>query len=583
MIVECVEREEAGPPPLLSLASSAVGAQVVRGLWRGKLEFHQTYIPEPLERRLREWIAHLPASLRQELLHRASRCLLLTLGRLTEMSSSTLPILLAALLEVLYCPGVVELEVWTDLHWHQEARMKVLHLLHLGGDHLASGLRRLTFSCYKTPIFQFQALPFSERFLLTNVLNKLHQLTSLVLPYVADDSVLASLGAGACPRLQILDIHGSWEVTNQGVAALAGSGKCVVGRAGWVPSHLAQCTEGQKLLGDIFKGSPVQPSAIAALVSAEEGVGLPSTLLAIHMENTAIDHRGVETALRSFPKLRRLGAEEQHWQALLVGLSRGGRGCRDCYPASLPLTSLNLSRHTYSLLEPLHRLLPNLHRIALSNYERSEAYLDGEDHLPLLGQFPHLAHLVLHDVHLPPVLLHLATSGAGARLTTLDYKSRYKQVEVAELLAACPGLRHLTIEESVLKFTPKTGSHEVYPRVSRLTLRDVTMEGDQTAWRRLTKRCPRLERLTLQNIRLCDADLADLLAPPGLPLLEEVNISSTGVTALTEESVFRLVCSCPSLARVGGVCGWSCSDLLATLEKLSSEHHFKIKMDDRTD
>ena len=93
--------------------------QVVRGLWRGKLEFHQTYIPEPLERRLREWIAHLPASLRQvwplnlhvspvsphpppvqELLHRASRCLLLTLGRLTEMSSSTLPILLAALLEV---------------------------------------------------------------------------------------------------------------------------------------------------------------------------------------------------------------------------------------------------------------------------------------------------------------------------------------------------------------------------------------------------------------------------------------------------------------------------------------------------
>jgi hypothetical protein len=22
------------------------------------------------------------------------------------------------------------LEVWTDLHWHQEARMKLLHLLH---------------------------------------------------------------------------------------------------------------------------------------------------------------------------------------------------------------------------------------------------------------------------------------------------------------------------------------------------------------------------------------------------------------------------------------------------------------------
>ena len=32
---------------------STVRLQVVRGLWTGKLEFHQTYIPEPVERTLR--------------------------------------------------------------------------------------------------------------------------------------------------------------------------------------------------------------------------------------------------------------------------------------------------------------------------------------------------------------------------------------------------------------------------------------------------------------------------------------------------------------------------------------------------
>ena len=112
MIVECVEKVEPGPQKLLSLAAAAVGGQVfliiinintkiksnfyhwlqlqskrklalqtllsqhnhypsytysssslwylskvVRGLLRGRLEFHQTYIPEPLERSLREWVA----------------------------------------------------------------------------------------------------------------------------------------------------------------------------------------------------------------------------------------------------------------------------------------------------------------------------------------------------------------------------------------------------------------------------------------------------------------------------------------------------------------------------------------------
>ena len=116
---------------------------------------------------------------------------------------------------------------------------------------------------------------------------------------------------------------------------------------------------------------------------------------------------------------------------------------RDCYPATLPLTSVNLQRHTYELLEPLARygpativtivsrhhrqhrqhhhhrhyrrhrhhhqyvtivtivndvcifaiiprLLPNLERVSMANFERSESYLDGEDHLPILASFKRL-------------------------------------------------------------------------------------------------------------------------------------------------------------------------------------------------
>ena len=39
-----------------------------------------------------------------------------------------MPILLASLLEVLYCPGLAEVEIWTDLHWHQVLPASSLHL-----------------------------------------------------------------------------------------------------------------------------------------------------------------------------------------------------------------------------------------------------------------------------------------------------------------------------------------------------------------------------------------------------------------------------------------------------------------------
>ena len=167
---------------------------------------------------MRTWVEDVPTCLRQDILNRSYGLLFSTIGQVTEMCSSTVPIMLASIMESLYHPSLNYVEVWTDFHWHNEARLKVLHLLHSQ----EANVKSLNFSCYKTPIFQFQALSFSERFLLMNVLNKFRVLRHLTIPYVADDDLLGKLGKGCCPQLESLDVHGSWEVTNQGLAELSG-------------------------------------------------------------------------------------------------------------------------------------------------------------------------------------------------------------------------------------------------------------------------------------------------------------------------------------------------------------------------
>ena len=105
------------------------------------------------------------------------------------------------------------------------------------------------------------------------------------------------------------------------------------------------------------------------------------------------------------------------------------------------------------------------------------------------------------------------------------------------------------------------------------------MEGDQACWKRLVgmtkcinldtidrtqdlilkkikyvnkkniciqiKRAQKLRRLTLQNIRMTDADMTDILSANPLASLEELNISANGTINLTEDTVFRLLEQCP--------------------------------------
>mgnify|MGYP001312000389 CR=1 FL=1 len=85
MIVETVEKVNPGPASLRELCSRGVGEQVVRVLWRGQLRFQTIYIPEPVERGLREWLEAVPQCLRQDLLDRSYSLLFSTIGQVTEL------------------------------------------------------------------------------------------------------------------------------------------------------------------------------------------------------------------------------------------------------------------------------------------------------------------------------------------------------------------------------------------------------------------------------------------------------------------------------------------------------------------
>ena len=78
---------------------------------------------------------------------------------------------------------------------------------------------------------------------------------------------------------------------------------------------------------------------------------------------------------------------------------------------------MNLTKNVYSLLEPLARVFPNIEKVHIENYERSEIYLDGIDNIKLLHRFPRLRALDLVDVEMTPVYYYLE-EGGGEKITS---------------------------------------------------------------------------------------------------------------------------------------------------------------------
>ena len=123
----------------------------------------------------------------------------------------------------------------------------------------------------------------------------------------------------------------------------------------------------------------------------------------------------MQTLLQNFTQLRMLEADESHWQALLVSLTNQTVACKHCLPPNLPIRKIKLSRHTYSLLEEISSSLPNLEHLSIDNFERSEAYLDGIDNIPILHSLSHLTSLVLNDVEMDQFYKYFE-QGGGANI-----------------------------------------------------------------------------------------------------------------------------------------------------------------------
>ena len=73
--------------------------------------------------------------------------------------------------------------------------------------------------------------------------------------------------------------------------------------------------------------------------------------------------KGIQTILQNFPQLERLRADEPHWEDLLVSLGQEGAACTECLPTNLKLSEVNISKQTYSLLQPLANSLPNIQKL----------------------------------------------------------------------------------------------------------------------------------------------------------------------------------------------------------------------------
>ena len=172
------------------------------------------------------------------------------------------------------------------------------------------------------------------------------------------------------------------------------------------------------------------------------------------------------------------------------------------------MREVNLCQQTYSLLEPLARSLPNLEQLKFNNWERSEAYLDGIDNLPLLQSFSRLHTLTLQDVEMDQIYNYFKTCG-GSNIRTFrlvdihyyccksviicyfypSYSSRHRTIDLYKLDYLCPNLESLSVTGSFISYKPGMASPEMihsktFSALKYLSLVDCVMEGDQNCWKR---------------------------------------------------------------------------------------------------
>lgn len=496
------------------------------------------------------WISQLVSPIIPDLMAVINVKLRGLLDRTQPDHVTLLPILISTLLEMMYRPDLKNLVLEPELQWHKNSRSHVLHLIHLQ----ESALQSLSFKCYQAPLFHFETLQFSERYILLSCFYRLSRLRFLTLPNVCDDEILAYIGLH-CPHLTYIDLQGSLGVTNQGVSWFL---------AREAPPHLPISFHPSKLnLDDSLKSKIFQkslpssrpgfrptPMTSAMLKPCPKKASQFKRIKTWKLLDTSIGPESLSAILQDCSGLNVLQADERVWNDFMNVSANTIKS----YPQ---INDIHLSIRNSQHLNALSKLFPNLqflHVFSPSPCSQESLTLDSTE-----VYFPKCQRISLRNAN----LCNLGKVWLGRQLTILEFKGKEYELDLDALAQQCPHLRQLSVLEGRLN---QRGPIE-FPELTHLKVWDI--EG-KDALSQLICSAPRLEDVFLWNVVITDADLSEILFKNPLKELREFRIASSeiGFVRLTEESALRLIQSCPKLSVLGGICDWNTSDLLTFLHKL---------------
>ncbi|XP_059097046.1 uncharacterized protein LOC131891468 [Tigriopus californicus] len=543
-----------GPDSLESLACECLADYIVSLLARrqpgGGPKGNFPAMEHALIQNFQSWISQLISPILPDVLAIANVKLRGLLDRTQPDHVTLLPILISTLLEMMYRQDLKGLVLEPELQWHKDSRSRVLHLIHLQ----ESGLQSLSFKCYQAPLFHYETLQFSERYILLSCFYRLSKLHCLTLPNVCDDEILAYIGLH-CPLLTYIDIQGSLRVTNQGVSWFLFREDPPQSPISFHPSHL---NLDDSLKSKIFqKSSPISrpgfrptPMTAAMLKPCPQKRNQLKRIKSWKLRDTGITHAALKAILQDCSGLHVLEANEKEW----IDFIEASAEATMSYPG---IRDIHLSIRDSQFLKALSKMFPNLQFLhvfsplpcsqELLTLDSTEAY------------FPKCQRISMRNAH----LCHPRNIWLGQQLTNLEFKGQQHELNLDVLAEQCPHLQQLSVFEGRL-------SHQgpiEFPQLTHLKVWNIDGKGPLSL---LICSAPQLEALFLWNVVVTDSDLSVILSKNPLQELREFRIASSeiGFVRLTEESALRLIQSCPKLSVLGGICDWNTSDLLTFLHKL---------------
>ncbi|XP_012256798.1 uncharacterized protein LOC105686491 isoform X2 [Athalia rosae] len=375
------------------------------------------------------YINTLPARLRSQVIEETSKMLYGPSSDGSTLISGPAPLYLLAL-----------------LLGHDIRHLKVNLCCYYGCSHQTSLLKLLTsegIGLESLELARSALLRLDDKLLYTSLLN-MKNLRSLTLRNIASDAVLQVVGK-ACPKLVILDVACSRQVTDVGLKQLLLHVE--------LRDKISQYSQDQEptswsrlkaLLSKLkLKSSKTEKNNKhgVLLEYCESKNFLCDTLRILNVANTGVTSAGVLLALMHVPRLESL-AEYNHMGRVVEIMTQGVTGLN----APFSLTQARSSRTTPARLELLAQACPRIEKLHIS-----------EPHHPpeALRLFSHVTSLSVHSIPAQKQWLegfynYLRTNGQNLRELNLKIMQSETplQLDLREIFSSCPNLRILSKDGS---------------------------------------------------------------------------------------------------------------------------------------